>query len=90
MGKYVATYLSTECFGGLPTWSRSIIANKPHRRYHTASSLGWGEGVGGGSVKKAKECVGGKNGELRSHDLGSPLPQLETAKTDTLHSSGNQ
>lgn len=88
MGKYVATYLSTECFGGLPTWSRSIIANKPHRRYHTASSLGGG-GVGG-SVKKAKECVGGKDGELRSHDLGSPLPQVETAKTNTLHSSGNQ
>lgn len=46
--------------------------------------------VGGGSVKKAKGCVGGKDGELRSHDLGSPLPQVETAKTNTLHSSGNQ
>ena len=51
-----------------------------------AGAGGWG----GGSVKKAKEYVGGKDGELRSHDLGSPLPQVETAKTNTLHSSGNQ
>lgn len=58
----------------LRTWSRSIIANKPHKQYHIAYSL---------REKKKRQgnvCKGDMEKLKRSHDLGFSSTPIRNSK----------